>query len=314
MKIACKNIDRLISVQSRPKGMPRDDLFELYQLLDADGPISYQIAQAFLAQPGCRVGIVTGATDKVNFPNGESDGPLGAAALARALDLLGYSVTLYTESAAAMGLREMEKILGTAVPVEELALDDREQFHAIAQKLDICLFTEKLGMNEKGVQHSVTGHARSGNRAYVDWIAWEMNELGKTTIGIGDGGNEVGFGKVFMAARKLIEHGEHCLCGCGGGIITRTATTYLYPVSISNWGCYALCAALAIGAENKKLLVLPEEERAMLTRCMEIGLVDGGTGEPRFALDGVDGEVSVGVVRMIQEMVDITLTVNNRAF
>ena len=314
MKIACKNIDRLISVQSRPKGMPRNDLFELYSLLDADGPISYQIAQAFLAKPGCKVGIVTGAADKANFPNGESDGPLGAAALARALDLLGYEVTLYTETAAAMGLREMEKVLGTSVPVEELELDNREHFHAIAQTLDMCLFSETLGMNEKGLQHSVTGRSRSGNRAYVDWIAWEMNELGKTTIGIGDGGNEIGFGKVFMAARKLIDHGEECLCGCGGGIITRTATTYLYPVSISNWGCYALCAALAIGTENKKLLVLPEEEAAMLNRCIEIELVDGGTGEARMAIDGVDGEVSVGLVRMLQEMVEITLSVNNRAF
>lgn len=169
-------------------------------------------------------------------------------------------------------------------------------------------------MNEKGLQHSVTGRSRTGNRAYVDWIAWEMNELGKVTMGIGDGGNEVGFGKVFMAARKLIEHGEHCECGCGGGIITRTATTYMYPVSVSNWGAYALTAALAIGAKNTDIILEPEEEAAMLRRCVEIELVDGGTGKPLFAIDGIDGEVSVGVVRMLKEMVFITLSTNNRAF
>jgi len=295
--------------------MPRDDLYELYKLLDADGPVSYQIANAFLANPKCKVGIVTGATDAVNFPNGESDGPLGAAALARALDRLGFDVTIYTESLAVMGVQEMEKILKTDVPVVAFeGLDAREQFHEIAQKLDICLFTEKLGMNEKGVQHSVTGRARTGNRAYVDWIAWEMNELGKTTIGIGDGGNEIGFGKVFMAARKLILHGEECVCGCGGGIITRTATTYLYPVSISNWGCYALCAALAIAVKDPSLVVQPEEEDAMLRRCCEIELCDGGSGKPIYAIDGVSGEVSVGFVRMLQEEVFVMMTENNRAF
>lgn len=314
MKIACKHIDRLVSVQSRPMGMPRDDLYELYRLLNADGPVSYQMAQAFLSHPGCKVGIVTGAANKEKYPKGESDGPPGAAALARALDRLGYDVTIYSEEANVMAIQEMEKILGTEVPVETLAMCDREQFHQISEKLDICLFTEKLGMNEVGVQHSVTGRAATGNRAYVDWIAWEMNEAGKITMGIGDGGNEVGFGKVFMAARKLIEHGEECVCGCGGGIITRTATTYLFPVSVSNWGAYALVAALAIGTKQTDLAVKPEEEAAMLHRCTEIGVIDGGTGELRFAIDGIDGEVSAGVVRMIQELVNITLTTNNRHF
>ena len=315
MKVACKNIDRLVSVQSRPNGMPRDDLYELYQMLDADGPISYQIAQAFLANPQAKVGIVTGATDKINFPNGESDGPLGAAAIARALEKLGYDVTIFTEEPAVMGVKEIQKILNSNVPVEAFnGLDDREQFHEIAQRLDICLFTEKLGMNEKGIQHSVTGRARTGNRAFVDWIVWEMEELGKVTIGIGDGGNEIGFGKVFLAARKLILHGKECVCGCGGGIITRTATTYLYPVSVSNWGCYALCAALAIGTKNPDLVVLPEEERTMLKRCVEIELNDGGSGKPYYAIDGIEGEVSVGLVRMLQDMVRVTLADVHRHF
>lgn len=315
MIVACKNIDRLVSVQCRPQGMPRDDLYQLYKLLDKDGPVSYQIANAFLENKGCKIGIVTGAADMKNFPNGESDGPLGAVAIARALDKLGFKVTIYTEQNAAMGVEEMKKILNTSVPVVPFeGLDARDQFHEIAQELDMCLFTEKLGMNEKGIQHSVTGRARTGNRAFVDWIAWEMMELGKITIGIGDGGNEIGFGKVFTAARKVILHGEECVCGCGGGIITRTATTYLYPVAISNWGCYALCAALAIATEDKSMLVLPEEERAMLMRCIEIELVDGGTGKPKFAIDGVDGEASVGYCRMLEEMVNITLNKTLRHF
>ncbi|NLT58719.1 MAG: DUF4392 domain-containing protein [Clostridiales bacterium] len=314
MKIACLNLDRLVSVAIRPLGMPRADLYELYKLLDKDGPISYQIANALLERRGAKVGIISGAADKVNFPNGESDGPPGAVAMARALERLGYDVTIYTEEPCVMGMEEMKKVLGCKAPVEVLELDLCNHYHEIAKKLDIAIITEKLGMNEMGYQHSVTGRSREGHRAKVDYIILEMNAMGKLTVGIGDGGNEVGFGKVYEAARKLIPLGEQCICGCGGGIITTTPTTFLYPVSISNWGAYALCAALALATGDKSLIVQPEEEEKILRRCIEIELVDGGSGRPAYALDGVDGASSVGCVTLMKEIVELTGTTTNRAF
>lgn len=314
MKIACRNIDRLANCSIRPEGLPREDLYQLYKCLDKDGPVSYQITNALLERKGARIVLITGAADQENFPNGENDGPLGTVALARALDLLGYKCVIYTEKPNVLGIVEISKLIGCQVPVKELDMEPGDQYKEIAKKFDILIAIEKQGMNAKGIQHSVTGRSRVGERAKVDYIVEDMNDQGKLTIGIGDGGNEIGFGNVYDEARELIKMGKKCECGCGGGIITTAKTTFLYPVAISNWGAYSLCASLAIATKRQDLIVTPLEEHEMLKHSIKLELVDGGTGKAYYALDGISGEASVGFVTILKEVVDITGTVNKRHF
>jgi hypothetical protein len=319
MKIACKNIDRLINVGFRPLGMPREDIGELYALCAKDAPVSYKCAKDILAHPGATVGVFTGAAVMGVFPKGESDGPLGAAALARALLKLGYRVNLYTEIDCLAGLSEIAKMIGCEAPIVVLekkkSLDEPcAQYDEIANLLDIAVCTEKVGVNCKGIQHSVTGRNRNGMRAFVDPIVNRMNDMGKLTIGIGDGGNEIGFGNVYEAACDLIENGRKCVCGCDSGIVNVTKVTHCYPVAISNWGCYAICAALSLFTGNMELMVTPEEEHDMLMRTIELELCDGGSGLPRYALDGIDGDCSVACVRFIREIVRAYFTTENRHF
>lgn len=59
-----------------------------------------------------------------------------------------------------------------------------------------------------------------------------------TTIGIGDGGNEIGMGKV---QPKVIEHIQN-----GRNIACAVATDYLVTAGVSNWGGSALVAALHV--------------------------------------------------------------------
>ena len=276
MKVACKHIDRLVGVRLHP--VEDDSMYELYKLLDGDGPVSWQMAQAVLTRPGCAVGIAAGRSGQ----HDEYDGLQGAAVLARALKQLGYQVTLYTDPALVQALRDIETSLKTDVQIEELAFESKDASHKIAQQLDICIFVEKPGLDEEGVQ------CLEGGAGHADWIAWEMDKLGKTTMGIGDNAGMIGFGKLFAAARRL---------GASGETVTRTATTYLYPVSNAGWGAYALTAALAIGMKRPDLALRPEEEEEMPGRDQRDG-----------------GAVSAGVVRMIKEMVDITLSTNDRKF
>ena len=58
------------------------------------------------------------------------------------------------------------------------------------------------------------------------------------TIGIGDGGNEIGMGKVRDLVRKHIPHGEEIACCVGAD--------QLITAGVSNWGGYALATALHI--------------------------------------------------------------------
>ena len=55
-------------------------------------------------------------------------------------------------------------------------------------------------------------------------------------IGIGDGGNELGMGKVLDRIVKDVPHGETIACV--------TAADYLITAGVSNWGGYALAVAL----------------------------------------------------------------------
>lgn len=214
MKIACKNLDRLVNVGIRPNGMPREDINELYELCAKDAPVSYKIANDILNHKGAHIGIITGAAVMGKFEKGESDGPLGSAALARALCALGYRVTLYTEIDCLAGLSGICELIGCDAPITVLEKEVGQQTEAIANELDIAICIEKVGINAKGVQHSVTGMNRNGMRAFVDPIINKMNDMGKITVGIGDGGNEIGFGNVYEAARQLLANGKACVCGC----------------------------------------------------------------------------------------------------
>ena len=189
---------------------------------------------------------------------------------------------------------------------QPLSLEPSPRYDEIAQEYDIFFSTEKQGMNSKGIPHAVSGTSRAGERCKVDLICNAMNDLGKLTIGVGDGGNEIGFGKIYKETCELIKDSDKCRCGCGGGIVTVTATKYLYPVAISNWGCYAIIAALAICSGRKDLAVTPLEEHEMLKNAVKLELGDGGSGKFYYAVDGVAGEASVAFVTLLREMVMVT--------
>ncbi|NMB11021.1 MAG: DUF4392 domain-containing protein [Firmicutes bacterium] len=314
MKIACDNIDRLVNVAIRPKGMPRSQMSDLYDLVKGENPISYDVAKAVLDQPGAKVGIFTGAAVPGHLPKGENDGPLGSIVLGRALQKLGYDVNIYTELENMEGTVAEAKLIGCEVPIIELERGPGAQHSRLSKELDIAFAIEKAGVNDFGVQHSVNGNSRKGTRAVIDDLIDTMTNSGKLTVGLGDGGNEIGFGKVFEKASDILPYGRECQCGCGGGIVTVTATTYLYPISVSNWGAYALTSALAIGAERPDIILEPEEEGEMLRLAIDLDLRDGGTGTAVFAVDGISGEASMGFVELLKEIVIVALTPYERDF
>lgn len=308
MKIACDNIDRLTNVSIRPQGMPRKEMIELYAAVKGDDAVSYQIADTILKMAKAKIGIFTGAAVPEHLPNGENDGPMGSVILARALSQLNYEVSVYTEIESLGPTKAFASLIGCEAPVIELEREHGPQHERLSKELDLAFTIEKAGVNEKGILHSINGNSRMGTRAVIDRIINTMNNNGKITIGIGDGGNEIGFGKVYELARGILPFGKKCCCGCGGGIITVTATTFLYPVAISNWGAYALTAALAIGSEQPGIIIKPEEEKKLLELAVNLDCRDGGTGTAAFAVDGVSGEASMAFVRLLQESVTVTLT------
>jgi D-glutamate cyclase len=120
-----------------------------------------------------------------------------------------------------------------------------------------------------------------------------------TTIGIGDGGNEIGMGKTpWEIIRRNVPN--------GGLIACRVPTDRLIVAGVSNWGAYGLAAGTALlrGHRLGRGLFDVEGEHELLRVMVEQGpLVDGVTGQPTVTVDGLPFERYAEPLRRIGELV-----------
>jgi hypothetical protein len=325
-------IDRLVTVEMRLSSYSRGVIGGLYEAALAaqgGGPLSLRAAQCLrrAVGPGSVVLFTTGAGSNADYlPCGETDGPPGVAALAAALSSgLGAVPILLTERAyvetvartalaAGLGQRTPDvamRVRGTA-SVLPLASDDsaveqaRGYFDRFQPKAVIAI--EKAGPNAKGITHTASGGAYGPQRARAEVLFDLARERQVLTIGIGDNGNEIGFGVIESHIRRHRLYGDKCKCPCGAGIATRVPTDVLIPANTSNWGAYGVAAALAAVLGQADLMHTPETERSMVEACVASGAGDGATGRHLPLIDGTPMDVQLAVVTMLQAIVRTALT------
>ena len=309
MEIAAENMDRLLCIEMRRKGLPRGFKWPLYEAARAisDGPMVLKAARLLDRAP-CRVGIFTGAAVPEHMPVGENDGPLGSSVLAAALTRIGHRPTIYTDPVCAPPIEALLKRNGSAVNVVRLTLGDKAQLAAAARDEDLLIAIERLGGNINGKLHGVNGTNRDAFRCNVDHAFLEAKRLAKTTIGIGDGGNEIGFGALRETLEaRLPEFAQKDKTPCGGGIFSAIATDHLVVASTSNLGAYGVVAALAMLKNDASLCHTAEEEIALHHVGVGLGLVDGGGGGMIPWCDGIPAESNAAVVTLLQNIVLRTL-------
>ena len=146
-------------------------------------------------------------------------------------------------------------------------------------------------MTVRGTYHNMLGQDYSEGRARIDYLVEEAGKRHIPTIGIGDGGNEIGMGAIAEAVHKHVPHGE-ILCA-------RTATDVLLPAGVSNWGCYAIQAALAILTGRAELAHTAALEKHLIEAAAAAGLVDGNTGKGEATVDGMPVEVHMGIGQLL---------------
>jgi hypothetical protein len=324
------NVDKLVSVEMPLKGHhnPEKNYSVMEELYNASrehhgGPVSLAIAEALTetVEEGDTVLISTGTGSPPNLPKGETDGPPGAVGLAHGLALgLGARPVLVTEDrrdeldrgpfkacAHACGLNVVsyEQLLdrknATAFetfPEEEGAADDfLEKYDPAA-----VIATEKLGPNREGVTHSATGYTiNEGGIAPLFERAVDDPDI--LTVGIGDNGNEIGFGAIEDAVREYHPVGDECQCSCGGGIANRISTDYVFAAATSNWGCYGVEAMLALLTDTPEALHSAEDELRMLEHSVVEGCGDGVYGRPLVTVDGMTSETQHGILSMLNDIV-----------
>jgi len=316
--IACDNIDRAMNIEMRGHGsLPRGMKWSMYLMArEAAGMSLVQAAAQEFDRAPCDILLASGAAVPDHMPVGENDGPIGTVVLARSLAAIGHTVRIVTDGAAAAPFRGLLRTLDIQVEVLEIGLDDMRMQNDLAQAHDVFCAIERLGGNANGIIYGATGVSRAPHRANLDTLFNTARSLGKRTIGIGDGGNEIGFGNVHARlSREWPQYDYRQATPCGGGVYSVVETDVLLVANSSNVGAHAVTAALALLRGDLSLCHTAECERALAHVGVGLGLIDGGSGRLRPWCDGVPLEANAAVVEIMHTIVAQSLaSATPRAF
>lgn len=331
------NVDRLVTVEMRNQGIVRGNIAPLYSAArERQGRPLTMLAAKRLKEtihPGDRVIITTGAGSWPWLPFGETDGPPGAASLARALTLgLGARPIIVSEernlpavvaSCSAAGLLVSDsQLLGVrhgTVVTAPFTVDPaiaRTEAERLMDKWTprAVIAVEKLGPNAKGEFHSLQGINCTSDTAKVHHLFEVAAERDIFSMGIGDGGNEIGCGLIYDDTRRIVPAGAVCQCPCQDGMATVVSASVLVIASTSNWGAYGIGGCLAFLLGDQSLLQDPLTERRVIEQCALAGAGDGMSGMPIPWVDGTSLEVQQAVVTMLRMIVENGLRKISRPF
>lgn len=291
-----------------------------------------------LAEGTGEVAIVTGfAIPMPTGPVAETDGPPGAVLLADVLSSLGRSVCLVTdEPCAAVVQRAVECVEIPGVPLEVCPVDADEAEDWIMGFLARRSLSHLVAIERVGPGHtpaSLARQRRSGETPdsafrervpnehfgrchnmrgeIIDAFTAPLHRLFEraaslpvppVTIGIGDGGNEIGMGALPWEEIVSRLSGPH-----SGWIPCATATDWTIVAGVSNWGAQAVAALAALGTGKVELIRRWNEasQQALLEEIVRSGpAVDGAKRLYQSTVDGLPAEVYFKPWRIIESLID----------
>jgi hypothetical protein len=251
-------------------------------------PINFceQAAKLALSHIGTAF-IVTGFyTVGVGKP--ETDGPPGALVVRNALAKLGYNVYFVTDQFTAP---LMSALLGREERVITFPLADHANSRDYALRLlsqfqpSLLISIERCGLTKNGTYLNMSGADISAYNAKIDYLFCHHQK----TIGIGDGGNEIGMGNLAEVIPTVPGLPENpCVIRVDRLVIA----------GVANWGSYGMITALS-QLTQRNLLPVVEEERALIERAVALGAVDGIKGEAVLGVDGFSLEENSQVLAQL---------------
>ena len=202
----------------------------------------------------------------------ETDGPGGAAILARAFQREGRECEIWTDARCIEVLAECAKAAGCAENTARIAPASLKE-----RAPDGIIFVERLGRAADGRYYNFKKQDISEWTAPLDALADEAAGLGIHTIGIGDGGNEAGMGNFYAELCALLPGYAACL--------SVVRAEFALTADVSNWGAYALAEALSF-VWGVRRGIEPGEETKMLEAAARAGAADGISGRCETSVDG----------------------------
>jgi hypothetical protein len=293
----------------RAHTLPRGAKWPMYLMAreQAGMPLVYAAAREF-DRPPAQVLLVSGAAVPGHMPVGENDGPIGTVVLTRALQAMGHRVRILTDPVAAAPFRGLLRAVQADAEVLEIGLDDLPMQERLADENDILCAIERLGGNASGIIYGATGVSRASFRANLDHLFNTARAKGKRTIGIGDGGNEIGFGNLHPQLSEVLSaHTYKQATPCGHGVYSVVKTDVLLVANSSNMGANAVTAGLALLRRDLSLCHTAEQELALAHVGVGLGLIDGGSGQLRAWCDGIPPAANAAVVEVLRTIVSQAL-------
>ena len=274
--------------------------------------------------PTCETGGRTGGGQDIPVSgNAETDGPPGTAVLADVLAGLGVPVTVVTDALCEQVVRTACSIVTRyeidviASPIESVAaagwraeVQNRSDF----QNLSHIVAIERVGpghtrsslqetdpaatsfINGALVNNPILlpGHCCNMRGENIDAFSADLHLLMESarsrnptvkTIGIGDGGNEIGMGRFPWSELRARLSGPDA-----DRIPCRIATDRTIVAGVSNWGAHAMAASISVQFERLDLLerhTAESQERLIEKIVSDSGAVDGITRRREPTVDGL---------------------------
>jgi len=318
-----ESIDRLITVDVPARGV----IGKLYDSARkiVGRPLTMNAAEKLLEKTGKNdvVYLLTGF-QAPNWGITESDGPIGAIMLARAISIatdaipviitddINLKLTIATSRTAGLNIIDKPKPAPTerlprsvvvhGIPINSNVQDiTSDMFDDDSPSAVISI--ERPGWNEKELYHNSSGFDISHLNAHFDHFYQEAKNRNVLTIGIGDGGNELGMGNIKETVKEIVPHGAKCQCPCGAGIAASNKSDAIIATTVSNWGGYGIGASLAALTGNFEVLHDRDLEIRVSRKCADEGGLDGVVGYPMPGADGITETVTGGVVDLLASIV-----------
>ena len=263
-----------------------------------------------------RVLVLTGfpVFGEDGIARGETDGPIGASEIACTLAQLGSQVWLATDEASYDQLCAAIKVFGEETGVKVFSLEEEAQPRtgSFVQVLKVpsenteqyaeeifekYAFTHFVPIERPG--KGLCGHFCSMRGRILDEYVADTDYLlalfKGVSIGIGDGGNELGMGKYQDLIIQQVNHGEK--------IAAKLAADHVLTAGVSNWWGPGL-AALLSRKTGRDLLAGPATEERVLRAVVAAGGLDGCTGKPTISVDGLDLAVHLERRALVRKLLD----------
>jgi D-glutamate cyclase len=269
-------------------------------------------ARAIAEHPLPHVAIITGFfLPQANPPAAETDGPIGCAQLAAALTRIGIPVRIVTDSLCfhAVKIAAIAAGVSSSIIFDTIAVNgEEENKQAVASLLAVweslvipvshVISIERAGPSYSGIVCNMKGEDITSHTAPLHLLFSSQKII---SIGIGDGGNELGMGNIpkDLIAQNIL-HGDKIAC--------TIRCNHLIVCGVSNWGATGLLAALAILRSDWEAQIFeglqPETEFDILENLVNNGpAVDGIRRVKSLSVDNLSWDLYVQVLNMVLQLI-----------